>query len=179
DGHIPVGAINAVRWLMRAGIVPMIAHPERNKAVMRSPDAIEPFVREGCLLQLTAASVCGWFGPRCHDTAHELLRRGQVTAVATDAHNLRHRPPVLVDAWCALRDTYDADLATLLVARKPVTIAAGRAPLGLDARGAALRVSPSGQRRPKRRSRAPSTPTAATPPATSTAIPVQSAVRPG
>jgi len=132
DGHIPVGAINAVRWLMRAGIVPMIAHPERNKAVMRSPDAIEPFVREGCLLQLTAASVCGGFGRRCFDTAHELLRREQVTAVATDAHNLRFRPPVLIDAWCALRDTYDADLASLLCATQPAAIVAGRAQLGLD-----------------------------------------------
>lgn len=136
DGHIPVGALNAVRWLMRAGIVPMIAHPERNKAVMRSPDAIEPFVREGCLLQLTAASVCGWFGPRAFDTAHELLRREQVTAVATDAHNLRYRPPVLIDAWCRLRDTYDADLATLLCATNPAAIVAGRAELGLDAEGA-------------------------------------------
>lgn len=133
DGLIPVGALNAVRWLMRAGIVPMIAHPERNKAVMRAPDAIEPFVREGCLLQLTAASVCGWFGPRAHDTAHELLRRGQVTAVATDAHNLRYRPPVLIDAWCALRDTYDADLATRLCATHPAAIVAARAPLGIDA----------------------------------------------
>lgn len=136
DGHIPVGALNAVRWLMRAGIVPMIAHPERNKAVMRSPDAIEPFVREGCLLQLTAASVCGWFGQRAYDTAHELLRREQVTAVATDAHNLRYRPPVLIDAWCRLRDTYDADLATLLCATNPAAIVAGRAEVGLDAEGA-------------------------------------------
>ncbi|MEB2317214.1 MAG: capsular biosynthesis protein [Pseudomonadota bacterium] len=132
DGHIPVGALNAVRWLMRAGIVPMIAHPERNKAVMRSVDAIEPFVREGCLLQLTAASVCGWFGPRAHDTAHELLRREQVTAVATDAHNLRYRPPVLIDAWSALRDTYGDELATRLCAVNPATIIAGRVALGLD-----------------------------------------------
>ncbi len=133
DGLIPVGALNAVRWLLRAGIVPMIAHPERNKAVMRSPDAIEPFVREGCLLQLTAASVCGWFGPRAHDTAHELLRREQVFAVATDAHNLRYRPPVLIDAWCTLRDTYGDELATRLCAVNPATIIAGRATLGLDA----------------------------------------------
>lgn len=132
DAQIPVGALNAVRWLIRAGIIPMIAHPERNKAVMHSPDAITPFVQEGCLLQLTAASVCARFGKRAYETAHVLLQRGQVTVVATDAHNLRFRPPMLAEAWLALREAFDADLATQLCATRPASIVAARSALGID-----------------------------------------------
>ncbi len=70
DGQIPVGTLQAVKFLLRANVVPLIAHPERNKEVMRNPAKLEPLVKEGCLTQLTAASVTGAFGtsaaiPQC------------------------------------------------------------------------------------------------------------------
>ena len=61
DARIPPNAIGAVRYLVRQGVLPMVAHPERNEAVMRKVDALEPFVEEGCLFQLTASSVAGPF----------------------------------------------------------------------------------------------------------------------
>lgn len=126
DGGIPVGAINAVEFLLQRGAIPMIAHPERNKDVMRSTSKIEPFVRAGCLLQLTAASVCGWFGKHAHQSALALLDAGWVTAVATDAHNLRYRPPVLAEARYTLRTRYGLEAAEVLTQRNPAAIIAGR-----------------------------------------------------
>jgi protein-tyrosine phosphatase len=128
DGAIPVGAMKAVEFLMRRGAVPMIAHPERNKDVMRSLSKLEPFVKAGCLLQLTAASVCGWFGAPAHRSAHEILERGWATVVATDAHNLVHRPPVLAEARHVLQTQYGEDEATLLTEVHPRMIVAGRSP---------------------------------------------------
>lgn len=76
DGAIPAGADVACRMFADRGIRWLIAHPERNKAVMRNPDIIKPFVDAGCLLQLTAASVIGAFGRTAGQTAHHLLSRG-------------------------------------------------------------------------------------------------------
>ena len=91
--HVPVGADKFVAWLLARRIRPMIAHPERNKDLMRDPAKIEPFVKEGCLLQLTADAVAGEFGELCALRSREFLQRGWVTVLASDAHDTGDRPP--------------------------------------------------------------------------------------
>lgn len=93
--HVPVGADKLVEWLLKQGIRPMIAHPERNKDIMRSVDKLLPFVRLGCLLQVTAGAVAGAFGEAACTRAADLLGKGWVTILASDAHNLDARPPEL------------------------------------------------------------------------------------
>ncbi len=92
---IPAGSENMVEWLLQRDILPMIAHPERNQALQRRPAKLEPFVRAGCLLQVTAGSLTGHFGPRARQLAERLLAAGRVAVLATDAHNLAYRPPDL------------------------------------------------------------------------------------
>lgn len=94
-GEIPFGAERLTGWLLQRKIIPMIAHPERNKGLLRSPSKLKPFLDQGCLLQVTASSVAGGFGPAAQDLAHTLLEEGVVTVLATDAHNQQHRPPHL------------------------------------------------------------------------------------
>lgn len=132
DGHIPVGALKAVERFLALGLVPMIAHPERNKAVMRQPRAMKPFIEAGCLLQLTAASICGAFGRPAFQCAHDLLEAGAVSVVATDAHNLAHRPPMLAEARFELAERYGQAAAELLTRVNPRHIVDARAGLGLD-----------------------------------------------
>ena len=73
----------------------MIAHPERNRSIAQNPDKLSPFIEMGCLLQLTAASVAGKFGSRAESCATKILEAGLAFAIATDAHNQKHRPPIL------------------------------------------------------------------------------------
>ncbi|MEI7444395.1 MAG: CpsB/CapC family capsule biosynthesis tyrosine phosphatase [Burkholderiales bacterium] len=133
DGGVPVGAMKAVEILRRHGAVPMLAHPERNRSIMRDISRLEPFVDAGCLVQLTAASVCGWFGAPAKRAAQEILDAGWATAVATDAHNLRHRPPVLAEARHALTLRYGEDTARELTELNPLLIVAGRDDAALPA----------------------------------------------
>lgn len=126
DGDIPPEALGRIGGLLDAGAVPMIAHPERNRGVMRATDRIAPFVEAGCLLQLTAASVCGWFGEPALLTARRLLDRGWVTVVATDAHDLRHRPPVMREARHALRLRWGEAAARALTETTPASLIARR-----------------------------------------------------
>ena len=94
-GHMPVGGDKLVAWLRERGIRSMIAHPERNKDIMRDLAKLQPYVEAGCLLQLTADAVAGEFGPQCQARALEMLERGWVTIMASDAHDTKARPPRL------------------------------------------------------------------------------------
>ncbi len=125
DGQIPVGAMIAVKYFLKRGVTPMIAHPERNKDVMRNLQKITPFVNEGCLLQLTAASVCGRFGNSALETSLRILDAGLAHVVATDSHNLAHRPPILAEAKAALAARYGFEAAVRLTDFNPGEIAAG------------------------------------------------------
>jgi len=93
--HITHGAENLIQKLLDKKIRPIIAHPERNKDVIRDLAKVEPFVEMGCLLQLTASAVAGHFGKGPHLCARQLLERGVVNVLATDAHNLKGRRPEL------------------------------------------------------------------------------------
>ena len=116
---IPVGSINLVQWLMAKDIRPLIAHPERNKDVMRDIEKITPFLEEGCLLQLTAASVAGNFGKEAETIARHMLENDWVYEIATDAHNIEHRPPDLAAGRDAAAELVGMEKAMQLVEEHP------------------------------------------------------------
>ena len=93
--QIPVGTEKMVRWLLDHKIRPMIAHPERNKVILNNIERVSPFIEMGCLLQLTAGSMLGVFGQPVKECAVLMLERDWVSVIATDAHNLLHRVPLL------------------------------------------------------------------------------------
>jgi protein-tyrosine phosphatase len=120
--HIPVGADKLVTWLLKQGIRPMIAHPERNKDILRSTDKLIPFVRMGCLLQVTAGAVAGAFGEYAQARAADLLARGWVTVLASDAHNMDARPPELEPGRIAAAKIVGEDESWKMVRDRPAEI---------------------------------------------------------
>jgi len=123
--HVPVGADKFVAWLLAHNIQPMIAHPERNKDLMREPARLEPFVREGCLLQLTADSLAGGFGEQCEVCAREFLERGWVSVLASDAHDTVDRPPRMAPGRDAAAKIVGEEEARRLTYDTPLRIARG------------------------------------------------------
>lgn len=123
-GLIPPGADKLTAWLLKQGIRPMIAHPERNKFVLRDLRAIEPFVEQGCLLQVTAGSVAGGFGEPARERAIEMLARGWVTILASDAHSVDWRPPNLSAGRRAASAVVGEEESWQLVRGRPWAIAA-------------------------------------------------------
>lgn len=120
--HVPVGADKLVAWLLKQGIRPMIAHPERNKDVLRSIDKLLPFVRLGCLLQVTAGAVAGSFGEYAQARAVDLLSRGWVTILASDAHNMEARPPELEPGRVAAAKIVGEEESWKMVRDRPAEI---------------------------------------------------------
>lgn len=123
--HIPVGSDKFVGWLLKQKIRPMIAHPERNKGVHHDIDKITPFVSMGCWLQVTAGAVAGNFGEPSRKRAVQLLERGWVTVLASDAHSLEHRPPELEPGRRAAAAVIGEEESWKLVRDTPLSIVDG------------------------------------------------------
>lgn len=125
--QVPPGTLQAVKWLRARGIRPLLAHPERNKGLMLDPAKIVPLVEAGCLLQVTAGSIVGAFGEPAMKLAHQLLDEDRVTVVASDSHNLAHRPPMMRAAREALKARWGEERAFALTDANPRAVVSGAA----------------------------------------------------
>jgi protein-tyrosine phosphatase len=76
-----------LRALRARGLVPVLAHPERNPEVQRAPERLERTRRAGALVQVTIDSLTGALGRRARRSAAALLELGLVDLLASDAHS--------------------------------------------------------------------------------------------
>lgn len=95
---IPLGSEKLTKWLLEQNITPMIAHPERNTAIQNNPNKLNEFLQQGCITQATAGALEGNFGLQAQSSAENLLLENKVTIIASDAHNISYRPPILSKA---------------------------------------------------------------------------------
>jgi protein-tyrosine phosphatase len=102
-----------------AGMTSIITHPERNPVLARHPERMADWLRAGCYIQITAASLTGRFGKVAQKVSHELLKRNWVNFLATDAHDLTSRPPMLRDAYMLVADKYGKETADRLCIHNP------------------------------------------------------------
>ena len=96
------GSTGILLRLLGAGMTPIVTHPERKAHLQRHPDELARWIDAGCLSQVTAASCTGQFGRRVKASADELMPRQLVHFIASDAHDLEHRPPDLRSAYAQL-----------------------------------------------------------------------------
>jgi len=115
--------------LLSRGMVPIITHPERNQILLRRPKLVLAMVEQGCLVQVTANAVTGYWGQPSKKMAEWLLKRDAVHVVASDAHDPERRKPVLSEAREAVAKLAGEEVADLLVTVNPAAIVAGKRPL--------------------------------------------------
>jgi protein-tyrosine phosphatase len=75
------------------GIIPIVAHPERYRAIQQDPHRLAALLQQGALAQLTASSLIGMQGNTIRRCAETLLKKGLIHCIASDAHGLHRRPP--------------------------------------------------------------------------------------
>lgn len=119
---VPVGSISFINSMLKLKIRPLIAHPERNKAIMAAPEKINEFAAAGCWLQITAGSLAGRFGTQAQKAAFQIIDEGWNCLIATDAHNLHSRPPLLSEGRAILREHYGEAVAQSMVVERPARI---------------------------------------------------------
>ncbi len=84
--------------LRQNGIKPVIAHPERYSAIQGHKDVLKHWVKNGVSLQLNKGSLMGHFGKRVQQTADWIMTNHLASFIASDAHNIRSRTPLLSNA---------------------------------------------------------------------------------
>jgi protein-tyrosine phosphatase len=80
-----------------AGLVPLVAHPERTEAVRARPELARELA-ERWPLQVNATSIVGRHGPEAEELAWGLVEAGDVAIVASDGHRLT-RPARIDEAY--------------------------------------------------------------------------------
>jgi protein-tyrosine phosphatase len=121
------GAVaEAIRRLREAGLKPIITHPERNPILQRTPDSILRLADQGCAIQVTASAFTGFWGEPIQKIAEWLLKKKTIHVVASDAHDVKNRPPILSKARRRIAELADEGTAKMLVEDNPSAIVAGR-----------------------------------------------------
>jgi protein-tyrosine phosphatase len=109
-----------------AGLILIITHPERNPVCQRKSGLLSQWVSRGCLIQITAQSYTGGFGSQAERLAERWLERNLVHFFASDAHDIKHRPPILSACYEKLADVRGMEVADLLMKKNPESVINGR-----------------------------------------------------
>jgi protein-tyrosine phosphatase len=126
DYGIPVQIDECFTNLGDKAITPVITHPERNPILQQMPQRVLHWIELGCVVQVTASSLTGFWGERVWRTAHWLLQHNAVHVLATDAHDTKHRTPVLSVARDEAAEVCGEEIARMLVDDNPRAIIGGK-----------------------------------------------------
>ncbi len=119
---LPVYTDQALFDLQVRQLIPVIAHPERNLAIAAKPEILWRMVSHGMLAQVTAGSLVGLFGPKTREVAELLVTHRLVHVIASDAHSVTGRGPVLSAAVKRAGELIGQDAAGAMVTVTPWTI---------------------------------------------------------
>ncbi|MFO0665723.1 MAG: CpsB/CapC family capsule biosynthesis tyrosine phosphatase [Polyangiaceae bacterium] len=85
--------------LARAGLRPVLAHPERYRPVWSDDACLDPLIDAGVCLLLDICSVVGKYGRASQEAAEKLVLEGAYEAACSDAH----RPDDVADVALAMK----------------------------------------------------------------------------
>ncbi|MCZ2258567.1 tyrosine-protein phosphatase [Sporosarcina sp. G11-34] len=89
---IPAYTVPVIQAILSMGIVPIIAHPERNRAIAEKPSRLSRLVNHGALAQVTAGSLAGHFGKGVQSLSMHLIEANLIHSYGSDVHNSKTRP---------------------------------------------------------------------------------------
>lgn len=113
SSHVPRYTERLLYDLQLEGYVPIIVHPERNQEFFKSPDLLYKFVKNGCLTQVTAASIAGYFGKKIKKFSIQLIEANLTHFIASDAHNTTTRSFKMIEAYDVVEEEFGLDFVYL------------------------------------------------------------------
>lgn len=140
--HVPVNDfLGQVENFLNAGYVPLITHPERLTWVGEHYQQFTDAARMGAWIQITAGAITGQFGRSAKKYAEQFLQDGYVHIIATDAHGVERRPPILSEGVKAAALLVGEQEAHYCVWERPLAIVDNLAPSSVPTIPA-LRIDP-------------------------------------
>ncbi|GLB58991.1 tyrosine-protein phosphatase [Cytobacillus sp. NCCP-133] len=113
SGHVPRYTEQLLFDIQMKELVPIIVHPERNSELIERPDRLYQLVKKGALTQVTAGSLCGYFGKKIKSFSHQLIEANLTHFIASDAHNLKSRSFMMAEAIDLVDSKFGDDMVYL------------------------------------------------------------------
>jgi protein-tyrosine phosphatase len=113
SGHVPRYTDQLLFDIQLKGLTPIIVHPERNSQFIEQPDLLYKFVKKGTLTQVTASSLCGYFGKKIKTFSQQLIESNLTHFIASDAHNVKNRTFKMAEAFELIDSKYGPDMVYL------------------------------------------------------------------
>ncbi len=123
---VPIQITDCFIRLGDRGLTPILTHPERNPILQQTPQRVLEWAEQGCLVQITASSLTGFWGERPEFVARWLLDRSAVHFLATDAHDTKRRVPILSEGRDVAAEIVGTEYAQALVESNPAAVIAGQ-----------------------------------------------------
>jgi len=119
SSHIFSGVKNLFFELMSEGIVPIIAHPERNMVFRENPALLYELIEMGTFAQANRGSFVGVYGRKTKEAALAFLGLNYIHFLGSDAHSSRTVSPKLTDAFFDIEEKIGEERAFALVWDNP------------------------------------------------------------
>jgi protein-tyrosine phosphatase len=119
---VPQQTTESFRKLGDCGITPIITHPERNPILRESLQRVAEWADQGCVIQITGSALSGFWGERARRAAQWLIEHQAAHVLATDAHDMEKRVPILSSARDAAAQICGAEIAEAMVEGNPRAI---------------------------------------------------------
>jgi len=123
---LPLNIKDHLFTLRMKGVIPIIAHPERNIVFQNQKEKLFGQLGPEGIIQVNAGSVIGQFGPGARQLAFALLRQQRVHLICSDAHEPKHRNYRVLQRACEeIERGFGIEAANLLCRENPERILDG------------------------------------------------------
>jgi len=122
QAYLPTNFETVIQHLLQNGLTPIISHPERLSWINEKYHSLRSLVNDGAWIQLTADSFTGYFGRKAQYWSERFLSEGIIHVIASEAHSVERRPPVLSEAKQILQANLSADEVNKIMVTRPQLI---------------------------------------------------------
>lgn len=92
SNEVPHYTQNLLNELQVLGYIPIIVHPERNRAIAQNLDLLFQLINGGALSQITSTSLNGSMGKNIKKVTLQMIDNNLTHFIASDAHSVNERP---------------------------------------------------------------------------------------
>ncbi len=97
--EFPVYTEDIFYELRLLGALPIIAHPERNLAIIKNEELLVNLIEQGTIVQMNSGSLTGLYGSYVKKFADNLLSKNMVHILGSDGHNNEKRKTDIKQAF--------------------------------------------------------------------------------
>lgn len=102
------------------GVTPILAHPERNIAIIKDEELLINLIRQGAIAQMNSGSLRGLYGEKVQEFSKHLVKRNLIHVLGSDGHNITGRKTKLKEGYNILRELNESLYRNIIVNERKI-----------------------------------------------------------